>query len=709
METNPDFIWSLQDDENEIQENNFSSKLEPKETDTEQFEDVLVYDIDSTNEISDEPEVLVQSAHSHTYETDFVELQDSHELREINVEQSRDIFVYDIEPKNESEFSNAVLAQSEQQSKEEANFVELQNSQEDILENLYPSEEHTPHIVNQAIDEPEDHVIETITEVSGAAKRQYTKKQPEKVGKEKPKYAKYDWVTSPGVPYESTLTPIGYTGNIEEDSSITEIDIVDESPITPLVDLSEVKGTHRSIYTTPSQEFFIGKKTENERDFPDRSSGTLNWIVHSEEVVGRMGASRREGSRNKEVTEEAFLEEQNFPENILENISIQTVSQNKLPSEESIGVGDYQQDKVPGAAFRPNSNDITGLSYQQFYEEDLQDLSKYEDEQEDFYIAQADDEEIFRDSSEFNQQVPEFARENQDAELGSNFEEQLDAEEKFLIRFDNVGIIQFINYISRITGRNFIFDNLDLDFNVTIISSEPTSVDDIMTALLQELRIHNLSLMEVGNNLIIHRNPEAQSPAEIVTDENAMRIRPDQDLVTRVFSLSNSSPEQMAATIRPLLSQLAIVEAVPETGHLIITDLTVNVQRIAVLIKKLDTPAMKFEMGQYSVINANLTSLIELAQRIMQPIAGERPIVFVPHPARNSIYVISSPYLVKQALAVLAKIDSPRGATEVFSLGDFLDTLEGRDGTRTGATGFTTGQFGARQPGQPGRQRHHQR
>ena len=38
-----------------------------------------------------------------------------------------------------------------------------------------------------------------------------------------------------------------------------------------------------------------------------------------------------------------------------------------------------------------------------------------------------------------------------------------------LINFNNVSIIEFIRFISKVSGKNFVFDENDLQFNVTII------------------------------------------------------------------------------------------------------------------------------------------------------------------------------------------------------------------------------------------------
>lgn len=239
-------------------------------------------------------------------------------------------------------------------------------------------------------------------------------------------------------------------------------------------------------------------------------------------------------------------------------------------------------------------------------------------------------------------------------------------DETFLIQFNNIGIIEYLNFISKITSKNFIFDDADMDFRVTIVSNEPTSIENIMAALLQELRIHGLALMEVGNNLIIHRNYRANSPARIVGEGDSSPQ--DSDLLTQVFRLTNSPPEKMAEILKPMLSDLALVEAVPETNHLIITDIKPNIDRIRTLINNLDAPSTSLEVGQYVVNNATVDSAINLVDRILAPLAQGKPLVFVPHSATNSIYIVSTPYLVEKSIAILQQIDVNEGSTRILSV-----------------------------------------
>lgn len=243
------------------------------------------------------------------------------------------------------------------------------------------------------------------------------------------------------------------------------------------------------------------------------------------------------------------------------------------------------------------------------------------------------------------------------------------ANKTILINFNNVSIIEYIRFISRISNKNFVFDDNDLQFNVTIISEEPTTIDNIMTALLQELRIHDLSLMEQGNNLIIHKNPRVNSVSQVVADDIGS-IKTDSELVTQVFRLNTVDPDKIASVIRPLTSSGAIIDVLKETNHLVITDLSSNVAQIAKLIRSLDSPASGLVIGQYVVRTTSIDTLIPIAQKIMLPISQDQPLIMVPWTPSNSIFIVSSPYLVERTITILQHIDQNQKATKIFDLKD---------------------------------------
>ena len=235
-----------------------------------------------------------------------------------------------------------------------------------------------------------------------------------------------------------------------------------------------------------------------------------------------------------------------------------------------------------------------------------------------------------------------------------------------LINFTNVNAVELIRFISRISNKNFIFNEDELQFNMSIVSEEPTSIDNVMTALLQELRIHGMTLIENGNSMIIHANPDVKGVARVSINKIPDEVPREVELITQVFRLNTLDPEKAQEIIKSLLSADAIVESSKDTRHVIVTDLANNIEQIAVLLKSLDAPQNGLTIGQYAVKNTTIDTLLEITQQIMEPIAQDQHYVLVPHTVINSIFIVSSPFLVERTIAVLKHLDQLQGTTRTF-------------------------------------------
>lgn len=271
------------------------------------------------------------------------------------------------------------------------------------------------------------------------------------------------------------------------------------------------------------------------------------------------------------------------------------------------------------------------------------------------------------------------------------------AKQNILINFNNVNVVELIRFISRISNTNFIFDENDLQFTVTIVSEEPSSIENMMAALLQELRIHGLTMFEQGNTIVIHKMPNVSAISRIVAEnlpgtEGELK---ESAVVTRLFRLNSADANKIATILTPLVSSTAIVEVFADTNHLIVTDLVTNVNQIALLVKSLDAPNNGLVVGQYVVHNAFIDALVQLAERIMAPIAKDQTLIFVPHKSVNSIFIVSTPFLVERTMAVLQRLDQTQGVSGIFSLNDLKYNPERYGAGRPGAPGL-----GA--PGGPG-------
>ncbi|MFA6916350.1 MAG: secretin N-terminal domain-containing protein [Parachlamydiales bacterium] len=238
------------------------------------------------------------------------------------------------------------------------------------------------------------------------------------------------------------------------------------------------------------------------------------------------------------------------------------------------------------------------------------------------------------------------------------------------INFNNIAITEYIHFVSRLTNRNFIYDENDLQFNVTIVSEEAVTVEEIMATLLQVLRIHDLSIIEEGDNFLIHRNPGVKGLGNVVIDNygNPYSIPIDADIITQVIQLNTLDAQTAQNVISNLISSRGIVEVFRETNHLVISDFRDNVRQIVQVLRGVDAPASSQTIGQYVVRNTSLDSLVELAQSVLKPIAREQPLTLVPHGASNSIFIMTSPFIMERIMPILYRLDQRDGTTGVYDL-----------------------------------------
>ncbi|MFA5250389.1 MAG: secretin N-terminal domain-containing protein [Parachlamydiales bacterium] len=229
-------------------------------------------------------------------------------------------------------------------------------------------------------------------------------------------------------------------------------------------------------------------------------------------------------------------------------------------------------------------------------------------------------------------------------------------EDSYTINFNNVPAIEYIRFASKICTVNFLFNETELNFNVSVISKDEITPKNVMATLVQILRIHGLLLLEQEGNLVIHRNPDVKQIAKIISEKNKDQSAP---IVTRVFSIKNVRPESLSNIIRPMISAEALLEVLSENRQLIITDFNANIQKIAELIEIVDSPQNPLAIEIYKVKQNDPEYLIGLANQIMGPMAEGNPFILVPQVLNGTIYIVSTPKLIEKALSVLASLDSP--------------------------------------------------
>lgn len=227
----------------------------------------------------------------------------------------------------------------------------------------------------------------------------------------------------------------------------------------------------------------------------------------------------------------------------------------------------------------------------------------------------------------------------------------------YRINFTNVSIIEYIRFVAKISGRNFIYQDSDLGFTVTIVSELPTSVDEVTAALLQILRIHGLMISEQGNNTLIYRDASIVKIAPLVLDNQPS----NSPYITRVIHLDYLSPDKAKALVTPLLSVQALVDTVSSTRQLILTDISANVDAVVALLRTVDQPFDALEAATFIAQYSSSTALIKQAKEIMAPMVTlqNEPFLLVDQPSLDTIFVVGSKSLQTKALQILGALDQP--------------------------------------------------
>jgi type II secretory pathway component GspD/PulD (secretin) len=239
----------------------------------------------------------------------------------------------------------------------------------------------------------------------------------------------------------------------------------------------------------------------------------------------------------------------------------------------------------------------------------------------------------------------------------------VDEDEGYTINFNNVSILEYIRFVSRIFNVNFVFEEADLQFNVTIVSEEPVSPQNVMSALIQVLRAHNLTILEQENNLLISKSGDINQLPTVITNDVSPEELADAALITRVFRIKNANLNTLVTILKPMVSKAALIETSLETRQLIVTDITTNVEKIAELLMSLDMPHSPLDVDTYTAKNVPIDQLVQLVNQLISPFTEGNPHILVPQSDTNTIFIVSTPYLIEKTLELLADLDTPSEAT----------------------------------------------
>ncbi|MBS98863.1 MAG: type II secretion system protein GspD [Oceanospirillaceae bacterium] len=165
------------------------------------------------------------------------------------------------------------------------------------------------------------------------------------------------------------------------------------------------------------------------------------------------------------------------------------------------------------------------------------------------------------------------------------------AETKYELNFDNAPLSEFITGIGRITGRTFIVDPR-VKGNVSLYSPEALTAEQVYSVFLTQLRTQGIAAVELEDGRIKLLPDQAARLEPLPVEPSGQRQpRHGDQMLTRVYSLSEVDSNELLTTLKPLIDpQVGVVTPLPSSNQLVVTDWRSNLDRIDALLAQLEKP-----------------------------------------------------------------------------------------------------------------------
>lgn len=232
------------------------------------------------------------------------------------------------------------------------------------------------------------------------------------------------------------------------------------------------------------------------------------------------------------------------------------------------------------------------------------------------------------------------------------------AGERTTLNFNDAELQGVLRALAQFTGRNFVVDPR-VRGQLTLISETPVDVDTAYSMLLSALRMQGFAVINVdGVNRVV---PEADAKLQggpVVSSSQRAR---GGELVTRVFPLRYESASALVPILRPMVAPNNTIAAHAGNNTLVITDYADNLDRVAEVIARIDTPT-SISTDVIPIEYGVALDVAALAQQLLESSGADqiKQVNIVADPRSNSVLVrASTPERLKLARDLILRIDTP--------------------------------------------------
>ncbi|NOY64916.1 MAG: type II secretion system secretin GspD [Nitrospirae bacterium] len=226
------------------------------------------------------------------------------------------------------------------------------------------------------------------------------------------------------------------------------------------------------------------------------------------------------------------------------------------------------------------------------------------------------------------------------------------------MRFENISLLDFVNFVSEYTGTNIVYDPSHLRGNVTIKARREFSKKGLLKILNAVLRMNNLEMTtENGITYIVNRRGILKLPSPYTEKEKIQENR----LSVTVFQVEHIDAKALSSFLNIMKSDIGRFVVIPNINTVIVKDKGENLKNISKIINILSTMGKEV---QIEIFPLKYTQASEFINSIKSFFIGLNKLhyskvmpVFMADRSSNSVVVAAMPEDMAIIKRIITKVD----------------------------------------------------
>lgn len=243
------------------------------------------------------------------------------------------------------------------------------------------------------------------------------------------------------------------------------------------------------------------------------------------------------------------------------------------------------------------------------------------------------------------------------------------------LQLENTDIRELIRWAADHVEKNIII-HPDVKGKVTVLSGSPISDGDAYQVFLSILQVHGYAVVETFDSLKILPSAIATKQYAPVTLSNLAATK--NDIVAHVLRLKHIRVTDAEKLLKPLLTNSALIVAVPDSDLLVIADQAINLSRALTLIDDIDQPNPT-EIRVVDLIYAPADAVADSIRKLFPvEFASNKRLSLMADKRTNTLLMSGPPLVLNELNALALRLDTPSDndlRTQIITI-DYLKASE---------------------------------